>query len=518
MQAATELTKTLPSTESEPIRLCPICQSDRLHYAFSIRSARVLQCADCKYTLRTSPASAPTYSRGAAAASALAASHGTLEQVLQQILPLTERSRKIQIADWSLDGSLNILPSEQGGATRAPEEIDASPVTLSVGQLDAFIDPLPSLRELRSRLAPDASVVFGFSDIHQSARAGSPGWERRADERSAYVDTNTALTVLYRAGFRCRGVRRLRERVTLEHWLRHSSDHSTYRRFRLRIAKLLPAFIRRHIHVTARGAHTLILAVPRPTERPLVSIVVPVFNEAPTVAKVIDAILAVRLVGADLEIVIVESNSTDGSREIVQRYAQHPRVTCLFEERPQGKGHATRRGLDQARGDILLIQDADLEYDIEDYVSLLNPIIRGHEAFVLGSRHGGRQHWKLRQFTKPFLATFYNLAHVLVTGYINVLFNLSLRDPQTMFKVCRRDCIEGLGFHANYFNFDYELLLKVVRKGYLPLEVPVNYRSRSHAEGKKIRMWRDAPLGLWMITKLRLTPLARFLHIGEPIE
>jgi glycosyltransferase involved in cell wall biosynthesis len=233
---------------------------------------------------------------------------------------------------------------------------------------------------------------------------------------------------------------------------------------------------------------------------------------------VIDAVLAVQLTGADLEIVIVESNSTDGSREIVQRYATHPRVTCIFEDRPQGKGHATRRGLDQARGDILLIQDADLEYDIEDYVSLLNPIIRGHEAFVLGSRHGGRQHWKLRQFTKPFLAAFYNLAHVLITGYINVLFGLSLRDPQTMFKVCRRDCVEGIGFHANYFNFDYELLLKVVRKGYTPVEVPVNYRSRSHAEGKKIRMWRDAPLGLWMITKLRMTPLSRFLRIGEPIE
>jgi glycosyltransferase involved in cell wall biosynthesis len=280
----------------------------------------------------------------------------------------------------------------------------------------------------------------------------------------------------------------------------------------------LPRFLRNRLHVTARGDHTLILAAPRQNEMPLVSIVVPVFNEARTVAKVIDAILAVQLVGAGVEIVIVESNSTDGSRDIVRKYAAHPRVTCIFEDRPQGKGHATRRGLESARGDILLIQDADLEYDIEDYGSLLNPIIRGHEAFVLGSRHGGRQHWKLRQFTKPFLAAFYNLAHVLVTGYINMLFGLALRDPQTMFKVCRRDCIEGIGFHANYFNFDYELLLKIVRKGYTPLEVPVNYRSRSHAEGKKIRMWRDAPLGLWMITKLRLTPLARFLHIGEPIE
>jgi glycosyltransferase involved in cell wall biosynthesis len=326
------------------------------------------------------------------------------------------------------------------------------------------------------------------------------------------------LTVLYRAGFRCLGVRRPRRSISLDQWLASSSDNTLRKRSRLRLVSLIPGFIRKRVQVSARGSDTLILAIPGTGEQPLVSIVVPVFNEAPTVAKVIDAVLRVQLAGAELELVIVESNSTDGSREIVQRYAAHPRVTCIYEERPQGKGHATRRGLDHARGDILLIQDADLEYDIEDYSSLLNPIIRGHEAFVLGSRHGGRQHWKLRQFTKPFLAAFYNLAHVLVTEYINVLFRLRLRDPQTMFKVCRRDCIEGIAFHANYFNFDYELLLKVVRKGYTPVEVPVNYRSRSHAEGKKIRMWRDAPLGLWMITKLRLTPLARFLHIGEPIE
>jgi hypothetical protein len=165
-----------------------------------------------------------------------------------------------------------------------------------------------------------------------------------------------------------------------------------------------------------------------------------------------------------------------------------------------------------------MIQDADLEYDFEDYHSLVDPILRGREPFILGSRHGGRNHWKLRRFTKPFVTKLYNLAHVLVTAYINILFGLRLRDPQTMFKVFRRDCIEGIEFTGNYFNFDYELLLKIVRKGYRPTEIPVNYRSRSHAEGKKIRMWRDAPLGLWTITKLRFTPLSSFLVFGDPVE
>lgn len=492
---------------------CPICGSDRLHYAFSIGAARVLQCADCKFTARMEANASPAFTTGAAAAAKLGPSAETLSELLSQILRPAEQTAPVQVVDWHLDGDVVLHSSASPGNPSG-----ATTVTLSVGQLDAFTDPLPSLRRLRAKLQPGQPAVFTFSDIHQSARAGSPGWEKQARERTAYVDTPTALTILYRAGFRCLGVRRLRRRVSLEHWVTNTSDNTVYKRSRLRLIRLLPRFLRKRITVTARGVETAILAVPRPGEQPLVSIVVPVFNEAPTVAKVLDAVLRVQLVGAELEVIVVESNSTDGSREIVQGYASHPRVTCVFEERPQGKGHATRRGLEHARGDILLIQDADLEYDIEDYLSLLNPIIRGHEAFVLGSRHGGRQHWKLRQFNKPFLAAFYNLAHVLVTEYINVLFGLRLRDPQTMFKVCRRDCVEGIGFHANYFNFDYELLLKIVRKGYAPVEVPVNYRSRSHAEGKKIRMWRDAPLGLWMITKLRLTPLARFLHIGEPIE
>ncbi|ACB77250.1 glycosyltransferase [Opitutus terrae] len=509
--------ESLPAVALAPLQtvFCPICGSDRVHYAFSIRHVRVLQCADCKFTARTEPTTQLLDATGAAAADRLAGTSGELHALVHQLLPEKNRSTRLRIADWRPDGSVTLV----GKDTPAPEAEAAPPVVVSIGQLDAFQDPLPSLRALRARVGATQPVVFFYSDIHQDGvEVGSTEWERLASQRNAYIDTSTALTVLYRAGYRCLGVRRLRRRVSWQHFVAHPHDHTFVGRWRRRLLLLIPAAVRNRLPATAKTAETAILAAPRVRETPLVSVVVPVFNEAPTVAKVLDSVLRVQLAGAAVEIVIVESNSTDGSREIVQRYAQHPRVTCIFEERPQGKGHATRLGLAKAQGDVLLIQDADLEYDIEDYLSLLNPIIRGHEAFVLGSRHGGRQHWKLRQFNKPFLAAFYNLAHVLVTGYINLLFGLNLRDPQTMFKVCRRDCVEGLVFHGNYFNFDYELLLKVVRKGYAPIEVPVNYRSRSHAEGKKIRMWRDAPLGLWMITKLRLTPLRRFLTIGEPIE
>ncbi|HYC70237.1 MAG TPA: glycosyltransferase family 2 protein, partial [Opitutaceae bacterium] len=411
----------------------------------------------------------------------------------------------VRTVEWRADGEVRLAGS--GSATA------------SVGQLDASADPLPSLAALRERLAPGEPVVFIQADIrHAGAAVGSADWEQLVGQRNAYLDTPTALTVLYRAGFRCQGVRRLRRRVTLEELVTNPAGDLVVPAWRRRLLRLLPAPLRRAWRADVPVAEVAILATRRPPDAPAVSVVVPVYNEAAYVAQLLDAVLRVEIRDASIEVVIVESNSTDGSREIVQRYAAHPRVTCLFEDRPRGKGHATRFGLARARGDILLIQDADLEYDIEDYHSLIEPILHGHEALVLGSRHGGRKHWKLRQFGKPLLTKFYNLAHVLVTAYINLLFGLRLRDPQTMYKVCRRDCVEGIAFHGNHFDFDYELLLKVVRKGYQPAEVPVNYRSRSHAEGKKLYMLRDAPLGLWMITKLRFTPLRRFLTIGEPFE
>jgi hypothetical protein len=147
----------------------------------------------------------------------------------------------------------------------------------------------------------------------------------------------------------------------------------------------------------------------------------------------------------------------------------------------------------------VLIQDADLEYDLEDYDGLLEPLVAGRAAFVLGSRHGGRNVWKMRQFTGQFgLSLFVNLGHWFFVTLINVLFLQRLRDPFTMFKVFRRDCLYALEFECNRFDFDFELLVKLIRKGYRPIELPVNYRSRSFKEGKKVRIFRD-PLS-WLAT------------------
>jgi glycosyltransferase involved in cell wall biosynthesis len=238
-----------------------------------------------------------------------------------------------------------------------------------------------------------------------------------------------------------------------------------------------------------------------------VSVVIPVYNEIATVRTALDALVAKRMPGYELQLIIVESNSTDGSRDVVLGYRDRPLVTVILEETPKGKGHAVRAGLAVAKGDIIIIQDADLEYDLEDYEKLLAPIARREYAFVLGSRHT-KGAWAIRKFTDQKLhALTLNLAHWTFTLMINASLGVWLHDPFTMYKVFRRDCITGLRLECNRFDFDWELLIKLIRKGYRPVEIPVSYRSRSFNEGKKVSMVRDPLTWMRALVKYRLQPL-----------
>jgi glycosyltransferase involved in cell wall biosynthesis len=238
-----------------------------------------------------------------------------------------------------------------------------------------------------------------------------------------------------------------------------------------------------------------------------VSVIVPVYNEIATVRILLDALLAKRIPGFELHILIVESRSTDGSREAVLGYRDRPGVSVILEEAPKGKGCAVRTGLAAAVGEIILIQDADLEYDLNDYERLLLPVASGEHAFVLGSRHA-KKGWAIRTFTDQKLhALVLNLAHWTFTLMINASLGIWLNDPFTMYKVFRRSCITGLRFECNRFDFDWELLIKLVRKGYTPVEIPVSYHSRSFKEGKKVSMFRDPLTWMWALAKYRFQPL-----------
>lgn len=225
-------------------------------------------------------------------------------------------------------------------------------------------------------------------------------------------------------------------------------------------------------------------------ERPLVSVIMPVFNEFSTFTESINRVICKEIAGVDIQIIVVESNSTDGTKELVSKYNGHEKVDIIWQEIPRGKGHAVREGLLAAKGNIILIQDADLEYDINDYDALIEELTSWRSSFVLGSRHTGD--WKMRKFNDmPVIASFYNLGHIFFVGVINFLIGSSMKDPFTMYKVFYRDCVYGLNFRYKRFDFDHELVIKLYRKGFHPTEIPVNYHARSFSEGKKVSFLKD---------------------------
>jgi glycosyltransferase involved in cell wall biosynthesis len=245
-----------------------------------------------------------------------------------------------------------------------------------------------------------------------------------------------------------------------------------------------------------------------PTPVVTVSVVIPVYNEMATARQALDALVAKEIPGYSFHLIIVESNSTDGSREVVQSYQGVPKVTVILEDKPRGKGHAVRGGLAEAKGDIIMIQDADLEYDLGDYEKLLAPIVERKADFVLGSRHSEDGGWAIRKFTDQKVhAVILNMAHWTFTFMINASLGVWLRDPFTMYKVFRRECLYGLKLECNRFDFDWELLIKLVRKGYRPIEIPVSYTSRSFKAGKKVSMFRDPLTWVWALAKYRFQPL-----------
>ena len=234
--------------------------------------------------------------------------------------------------------------------------------------------------------------------------------------------------------------------------------------------------------------------------RARLSIVLPVYNERATFEQLIEAVLEKTFDTLEREIIIVESNSSDGSRELVMQYENHPEIKVIYENQPRGKGHAVRTGLNHVSGDVILIQDADLEYDVDDYDAIIEPIVTFQRLFVLGSRHKGT--WKMREFEeRKMLSAVFNSGQLFFTWLINMACGTRLKDPFTMYKVFHRECLYGLQLESNRFDLDWEIVIKFIRKGLVPFEIPVNYWSRSFVEGKKVRPFLDPVL--WIIALLK---------------
>jgi 2-polyprenyl-3-methyl-5-hydroxy-6-metoxy-1,4-benzoquinol methylase len=425
-----------------------------------------------------------------------------------------DSERSVQSANQRI-GSDRVVQGSLATVSLPAESFD---IAILSGVLEHTRDPLADLLRLWPLLRPGGTLFIAVPSLDSwSARVMRERWLEFTLEHLYYFDSATLQLLLFKAGF---------EQVTISTgWKTLSPEYVRrhFERFDVPVlssmtrvaAPLLPAVVRRrHVRVGGSGINVIATrstSLP-PAERPQrLSVVMPVFNERATFPVIIEQLLRKSIPGVDIAIIVVESNSTDGTRDAVAQVAGHERVTVIYEDRPRGKGHAVRTGLARATGDYVLIQDADLEYDLDDYEALLEPLMTGRAAFVIGSRHGkDGPTWKVRHFADQVAVSwFMNVGHILFTTLFNVTYGTRLRDPFTMFKVFRRDCLHGLTFEANRFDFDWELVGKLVRAGYRPLEIPVNYRSRSFSEGKKVSLFRDPLTWIRACFKYRFEPLGK---------
>jgi glycosyltransferase involved in cell wall biosynthesis len=225
---------------------------------------------------------------------------------------------------------------------------------------------------------------------------------------------------------------------------------------------------------------------------PLLSVVVPAFNERDTIDEIVHRVLAIPL---RIQLIIVDDASRDGTRERLQDLQRELGFTLVLQTENRGKGAALRAGFERVTGDIVVIQDADLEYSPEEYPALIELICQGRADVVYGSRFLGRH--------RVFLFTHY-MGNRLLTMITNVLYNTILTDMETCFKVMRTEVLRSMTLRSNGFGIEPELTAKIFKRRYRVYEVPITYDGRGYDEGKKIT-WRDGIVALWVLLKYRFS-------------
>jgi len=221
------------------------------------------------------------------------------------------------------------------------------------------------------------------------------------------------------------------------------------------------------------------------------TVIIPAYNEKNTIQEIVRRVQATKLVD---EIIIVDDGSTDGTRALIAPMDGQDNVKVIFHEKNQGKGAAVSTGISAASGDVLMIQDADLEYDPREYPNLMKPIEEGLADVVYGSRFLGAPHRAI---------LFWNMvANKLLTLMTNILYNNILTDMETGYKVFKREVVADMKIHAKRFDFEPEFTAKILKKNVRLFEVPITFNPRDYSEGKKIKM-KDAFEAVWTLLKYR---------------
>lgn len=535
---------------------CPVCGGHRFRYLFSVANHRLVRCSECNFNfLNPQPSDeelAAIYTRDYFLGSGIAEKETTFGQL------------KLRTADTHLDalataggvssgnlleigcgnGSMLVAAARRGFAVTGveysshaceharqrlasenlPGEVicgEVEVISSRVGQFDACViadviehvrDPATFVRQIYQLLRPGGMFFVATPSLDSwSAHIMGARWMEFKPEHLSYFSRKTLESLLFSQGFRALTWRPDHKVLNYDYIQEHFEKFPVpgFTPLVKTVGSVLPKNVRRGERKIVASGMVVMGRRAEKKPRPRLSIIVPVFNEAATFRTAFDRLLAHPFPAIDVEYVVVESNSTDGTRALVKEYAAHSQVRLLWEDQPRGKGHAVRAGLQVCEGDFIAIQDADLEYDVDDYDALLEPLLANREAFVLGARHGGRSR-KMRQFAgQPLTSGFLNFGHWFFTTLLNVFLGVRLKDPFTMYKLFRRDCIHDLEFEANRFDFDWELVIKLIRKGYVPVEIPVNYRSRSFHDGKKVRLIRDPLSWFVALVKFRFQPLHR---------
>ncbi len=496
-------------------RNCILCNHSESVYLFSQADERVVRCLGCDLLRREPLATFATNEHGAPE-DKTRAEELALEHYIRCLADQGLVAAKILYAGLSKDDQFSHLLERSGHAvTYLDQTSDPTASPINATEFDCVIlyqtlertsEPYNLLRTMRGRLKDDGLLfMVGLSLDSWPARIFGRHWIGWNAGLNHFYSRATLQLFFERAGFHKILLAPDKRVYTLEHASTQVSrlPDPTLRQILHHLLAVVPRTMKKKEVSISSSAMIVTARKSAVIDRQKLSVIMPVYNEKRTFLEIFNKVNQRVIDGIegidDIELIIVESNSTDGSRELVQS-VQSEKVKVVLEEKPQGKGHAVRTGLKHATGEICIIQDADLEYDVYDYDALLKPLVEYRRTFILGTRHAG--HWKIRAFAgESIMSIIFNSGHILFTTIINVFFGQNLTDPFTMYKVFRRECIYKLKFECNRFDFDHELVIKLIKKGYQPQEIPVNYKSRGFAEGKKIAVFRDPVT--WIIADIK---------------